>query len=358
MAPHVFPPEMGGLGTCDSPTGSIDYYGILGLDPDATDEDVRRAYRGLALQNHPDKCHSSSAADMFKTINRAYDVLSDPTKRTAYDLHGEEGLHEIAVDENTAAAEAFNSSDTDGGHIRQPGGRPASKISPVEARQMFERLFGSRPLSGMFAGARTNAVDDNYVDATCQPQQNFVPSGRQAQAEVIERPLMVTLEELEVGTTKRFKILNGDGIAEVLQLDVKPGWTEGTRILFPGKGGRGKSPGAPMRDLVFVIQQLQHPIFRRENNNLAFDIQVPLVVALCGGDVTIPQFGSRPAMNIRISPGMDVNSVVVLSGRGMPNPNGGPPGDLKVCLKLILPRDLSAAQMEQIRSILQPQTGL
>lgn len=94
------------------------------------------------------------------------------------------------------------------------------------------------------------------------------------------------------------------------------------------------------------------PLLRFEADTGVFP-QLPLVTALCGGHLTIPQFGSRPAMQVPITPGIQVGSVMMIPGHGMPNPNGAP-GDLKVCLKIVMPRNLSSEQMEQLRATLGP----
>eukprot|EP00873_Tetraselmis_striata_P006153 jgi/Tetstr1/426417/TSEL_016725.t1 len=315
------------------PSGSADYYGVLGLKSGATDQDVRRAYRSLALSQHPDKCNNEDAENAFKVINEAYDVLSNPMKRSAYDLNGEEGLHELHVDETTAAAHAAAiSSSTESTDLREKAAR-TTEISPGEAQDMFERLFGARKLRAMFAGA-CQQEEGSYMDATCRPQSTFARSCREPQAdEPVERPLAVTLEELAVGTMKRFQVLRPDGSAEVLHLEIKAGWTDGTRIVFPGRGGYGKGAGdrQTLRDLAFIIQTMDHPIYRREQHNLVINLELPLVTALCGGHLTIPQFGSRPAMQVPITPGIQVGSVMMIPGHGMPNPNGAP-GDLKTAL--------------------------
>lgn len=123
---------------------------------------------------------SEDAENAFKVINEAYDVLSNPMKRSAYDLNGEEGLHELHVDETTAAAHAAAiSSSTESTDLREKAAR-TTEISPGEAQDMFERLFGARKLRAMFAGA-CQQEEGSYMDATCRPQSTFARSCREPQ---------------------------------------------------------------------------------------------------------------------------------------------------------------------------------
>ncbi|KAK9114074.1 hypothetical protein Syun_020871 [Stephania yunnanensis] len=202
----------------------VDYYNILKVSRSATDEDLKRSYKRLAMRWHPDKNPSSSKAECevkFKQISEAYDVLSDPQKRQIYDAFGEEGLK--SGQGQAGGYSASRSASRFGGSSRAS----AFQFNPRRAEDIYEEIF-----RGSGAGAA------------------------QRKAAAIENKLPCSLEELCLGTNKKMKISrdvadsNGNirTSEEILTIAVKPGWKKGTKITFPEKGNQ--EAGAIAGDLV------------------------------------------------------------------------------------------------------------
>lgn len=241
-----------------------DYYKILGITKNATDDEIKKAYRKLALKYHPDKNKSAEAEEKFKEVAEAYEVLSDKKKRDIYDAYGEEGLK----------------GGTSGGHENSTGG--FSYTFHGDPRATFAQFFGNtNPFQDFFGfdDPFGSGMDENQPFVrlfSMSPNDNISPS-RKEQDPPIEYDLSVSLEKILTGCTKNMKITkkilkNGrlERVEKVLAINVKPGWKEGTRITFPKEGdqGRNKIPA----DIIFVIKDKPHNIFKREGMIILFEV--------------------------------------------------------------------------------------
>ncbi|KAF7026415.1 hypothetical protein CFC21_038520 [Triticum aestivum] len=245
--------------------GSVDYYEILNVDRSATDDDLRRAYRQLAMRWHPDKnpTGDKDSEAKFKDITQAYNVLSDASKRAVYDQHGEEGL-------------------------KGPPQQPADDI--------FAEFFGSTPFTycNNVRGRQRTAWDGGGVGRP----HGAGDQGVGAPPPPVETKLACTLEELYTGVTKNMKIsrnvVDSSGRtkteSEVLSIEVKPGWKKGTKITFPGKGNQqwNQLPA----DLVFAIDERPHHMYRRDGKDLVTDVRLTLAEAL-GTVIVLPTLDGR-----------------------------------------------------------------
>lgn len=337
-----------------------DYYRILGISKSASDDEIKKAYRKLALKYHPDKNRSAGAEEKFKEIAEAYEVLSDAKKREVYDKFGEEGLK--------------GGAGTAGG-----GGGGTSYAFHGDPKATFAQFFGSAsPFQTFFefGGPIGNQVfsfhdDDMDIDdiglgvgPQCPGGQggafrshsfNFVGphSGRvggkdRAQDPAIEHDLYISLEEILRGCTKKMKIsrrvVQPDGTTKkedkVLTINVKPGWKAGTKITFPKEGdqGRGKVPA----DIVFIIRDKPHPLFRREGSDIRYICKISLKQALCGTIIEVPTLtGEKINLNLTreiVKP----NSVKRIQGHGLPYPKEpSRKGDLLVSFDVKFPETLT-----------------
>lgn len=272
-----------------------DYYKILGLQKGATDDDIKKAYRKLALKYHPDKNKSAGAEEKFKEVAEAYEVLSDKKKRDIYDAYGEEGLK--------------------GGSGGAPGGTGNGNFSYTfhgDPRATFAQFFGnSSPFStffdfgnnrSMFGGIHDDDmdVDDPFASlGVGGPPRQGGPGGAfrshsfnfhgspnrgkdKMQDPAIEHDLYVSLDDITKGCQKKMKInrkvLQADGAIKkedkVLTINVKPGWKAGTKITFQREGdqGRNKIPA----DIVFIIRDKPHPLFKREGSDIKYTAKISL----------------------------------------------------------------------------------
>ncbi|XP_076638676.1 dnaJ protein homolog 1 [Colletes latitarsis] len=337
-----------------------DYYKILGITKTATDDEIKKAYRKLALKYHPDKNRSADAEEKFKEIAEAYEVLSDAKKRDVYDTYGEEGLKGEA------------------GSARHGGGPTYSFHGDPKAT--FAQFFGSAsPFQNFFEfgnpiGNRVFCFHDDDMDIDdplglgVGPQHqssqggafrshsfNFVgPTSTKgggkdrAQDPAIEHDLCITLEEILRGCTKKMKIsrrvVQPDGTTrkedKVLTINVKPGWKAGTKITFQREGdqGRGKVPA----DIVFIIRDKPHPLFRREGSDIRYPCKMSLKQALCGTVIEVPTLtGEKITLNLTreiVKP----NLVKRIQGHGLPFPKEpSRKGDLLVSFDIKFPESLS-----------------
>ncbi|KAK9718890.1 DnaJ C terminal domain [Popillia japonica] len=339
-----------------------DYYKILGISKNATDDDIKKAYRKLALKYHPDKNKAPGAEERFKEVAEAYEVLSDKKKRDIYDSHGEEGLKGGIPGDGGVGGNTF--------HYKFHG----------DPRATFAQFFGnSSPFQtffnlGSFPFPDDNMdVDDPFGLGNVGPTRPGGPGGAfrshsfnfhnspsrgkdKLQDPPIEHDLYVSLEDIMKGCTKKMKIsrkvLQSDGTTKkedkVLTINVKPGWKAGTKITFQREGdqGRNKIPA----DIVFIIRDKPHPYFKREGSDIRYTAKLSLKEALCGTTVTVPTMSPETSlplhfMNEIITP----NTVRRIQGQGLPLPKEpSRRGDLIVNFDIRFPDHLSSSARDII----------
>ena len=326
-----------------------DYYKILAISKTATDDEIKKAYKKLALKYHPDKNKDPGAEDKFKEVAEAYEVLSDKKKREVFDRYGEEGLKG-----HPAGPPSSGTSGCGGA-----GGQQFSyTFSPGDARQTFAQFFGTdSPFDIFFSqmggtgtrgGQGFSFDDDAEMDndfggvfggggggypgrghSGVRGTQSFsAAQPRKAhhlmQDPPVEHDLLVSLEELLVGCTKKMKItrkvVGADGSVrkedKVLTIHVKPGWKAGTKITFPREGDQtGHNVPA---DIVFLIKDKAHPQFKRDGADIRHTVRISLREALCGCTISIPTLtGERVTQ--RISEIIKPTTTKRIPGQGLPH---------------------------------------
>ncbi|HEY2706120.1 MAG TPA: J domain-containing protein [Candidatus Dormibacteraeota bacterium] len=314
-----------------------DYYSTLGVSKSATPKEIKAAFRKLARKHHPDVNPGDAAAEArFKEINEANEVLSDPDKRKKYDAHGER-WEEIDAWEKAGRPGAQPGSGPFGGD-RQGYGQPfrGGQAEPqFEYRSMsqedLEDLFGdSEPFSdffnGMFRGRGAGAEGGGARGGTRTP--------RPRRGSDLEAEIDISLEEAYNGTTRTLEIA-GDAGTRRVQIRIPAGITDGALVRAAGQGGPGAQGGAA-GDILVRVHVLPHPRFRREGDNLYTRVEVPLDVALLGGEVQVPTpRGTR--VQLTIPPGTQNGAKLRLRGLGMPHLKGGGSGDLVAEVDVRLP---------------------
>jgi DnaJ-class molecular chaperone len=308
------------------------YYDILGVVRNASDKDIRKAYRRLARQHHPDVNPGDKAAEArFKEINAAYEVLSDPQKRRKYDRYGDQWQYADQFEEaqrQSAGRWSFG---------RGGGFDPGDMNLGGDLGDLFQgifRGFGRRP-------------------------------GRQRGRDV-QQPVEVTLEEAYHGTARVLQmereepcatcggqgqvagaichVCRGAGaIVKPRRLEVKipPGVREGSRVRVASEGGVGP---AGTGDLYLVVSVRPHERFERRGDDLHTEVEVPLTDAVLGGEVQVPTMTSR--VMLKVPPLTQNGRNFRLRGLGMPRLGGNGKGDLYARAKVVLPQDLSPEQRE------------
>lgn len=358
------------------------YYTLLGIKKDATEEEIKQAYRKLALKWHPDRNpgNKEQAEKKFKEISEAYEVLSDKNKRTIYDQYGEEGLKAGGgTPSGAGGAQGFPFSG------KFPGGGGGTYFSfsssggpggfrPSRAEDIFEQFFGrgTNPFSDL----------DREDDHSVGEEGGFPPGGfgaggfpaghpfggghggRQrasssAAPPTVRSTLPLTLEELYKGCTKKLKVTRkvfdrlsrkSLPVEKVLTIEVKPGWRAGTKIRFPGDGD--EMPNGQVQDLEFVVEEKPHAVFTRQRDDLLLTVHLTLAEALCGFSRSIKMLDDKTitVSNREVSkPGQEIP----FPGRGMPiSKDPSQKGALIVTIRVSFPDSLNDTQRELIRKAL------
>jgi len=291
-----------------------DFYEILGVPRNASQEEIQRAYRKLARSYHPDVNHDPAAEDRFKDISEAYNVLSDPQTRRRYDAFGPD-FRQVPEDVDP---ETWRRSQAGAGAGSARGGREAGGFGFSSGDIDLEDLLGG------FFGGRTGRAGQGWGPI----------SGADQEAE-----LELTVEEAYHGT-RRTITLTGDGSRRALDVNVPAGVTNGQRIRLAGQGGRG-SNGAASGDLYLVVRIAPHPRYRLDGRDLHVDLLLAPWEAALGTSVAVDTPGGEA--KVKVPGGTSSGRRLRLRGRGLPNPRGKP-GDLYAEAKIMVPPRLSRAE--------------
>ena len=312
-----------------------DYYQTLGVPRTATGAEIKKAFRKLAREHHPDKKPGDKVAEQrFKDVNEANEVLSDPDKRTKYDRFGADWeAYERAAKASGSAGRAggrsagtagdpfgpggpfagyagFGTTASQGGNVRYEfrtsGGGGAADAGGFS--DFFEMLFGSGagPLAGTRAGGQTRDV------------RTLAP---------VEATAEISLDEAFHGAAR---IVDVGG--RRLEVSIPRGVDTGSRVKLTGKGPDG-------RDLIVVVRLLPDPVFTRRGADLEREVPVTLKEALLGGEVPVRTLKGRVLLTLPV--GTQNGKSLRLTGQGMPRLKGGATGDLYVKVRVILPAHLS-----------------
>jgi curved DNA-binding protein len=285
-----------------------DYYQVLGVARDADDATVKKAYRKLARQYHPDINPGDKEAEAkFKEINEAYEVLSDKEKRTKYDRFGSDWQRY----EQAGAGVDYASGDF---------------------ADIFESLFG-----GGFASNGRRSTSGSY---------NVRMDGQD-----VEQPIDITLEEAFSGTQRTVQFANPNGTPRTITVKVPAGVNTGNKVRVPGEGAPGMN-GGTRGDLLLLINVLPHERFAREADSLTITVKADLYTLLLGGDVRVPLLNGK-TLNLNVPAQTQNGKVFRVSGQGMPRMRSEQRGDLYVTIEAELPQSLSARERELFEELRQ-----
>ena len=291
---------------------ATDFYAVLGVKKDASAEELRKAYKKLSRENHPDKKPNDAAADeKFKQVQEAWDVLGDAQKRQQYDQFGS----------------AFG---PNGPQFQQ--GQRRGGAGPADFREMFgDNVDLNDLLGGMFgAGAGGSPFGP----------QTGGRRGRAAQGANIEADIETPFVIAAEGGTQDLQLQRA-GKLERLSVKIPPGVSTGSVIRLAGQGQAGRG-GGPAGDLLVTIKVASHSYFRREGSDILIDVPITVSEAALGTKVEVPTLAEGP-MVVTIPPGTSSGAKLRLRGKGVPDQKTRARGDLYVIIKLVLPPKLDAA---------------
>lgn len=300
-----------------------DYYQTLGVSKTATQDDIRKAFRKLARQFHPDTAKDKKAAEeKFKEINEAYEVLSDPEKRSKYD---ELGPNWNQQGPPPGWGQTAGGGFPRGGMHTGPGGTEFH-FGGTGFSDFFEQIFGGmRGARGGFGGYEEMAPE---------------------RGEDVEADILVTLEEALHGSTRSISFRRGEGgKVETFTVKIPRGIREGQRIRLAGQGNAG---GGGAGDLYLRVKYQKHPDFDIDGTNLLYDLEVPVWDAVLGCEVTVPTLAGRA--KLKVPPGSQPGRKFRLPGMGLPGKDGTR-GDLLAVLSIEVPAPVDDAERDLWRQI-------
>ncbi|HEY0897273.1 MAG TPA: J domain-containing protein [Sphingobacteriaceae bacterium] len=294
----------------------IDYYKVLGVDKNASEADIRKAYRKMARQYHPDLNPDDEAAKKkFQEINEANEVLSDPEKRRKYDQYGKDWRH----GEEFEKARQQQHQQYAGQSGRDFGGGPEDPFGGGDFSDFFESMFGGGGFSGRGRHARFRGEDYRAT---------------------LELNLTDVLE-----TRKQTISVNGKNI----RLTIPAGVENGQTIKVAGYGGPGMN-GGPAGDLYITFTIRNDTGFRREGKDLYADLHTDLYTAILGGETIMETLTGK--VRIKVPPGTQNGTRMKLRGKGLPvYKKAGEAGDLYVTFNVKLPDRLSEREKELFRQL-------
>lgn len=340
-----------------------DHYEVLGVSRDASQDEIKRAYRKLARELHPDANPGDPAAEeRFKEVSHAYEVLSDPAKRRNFDMFGGErgGMGTGGFGDFSGISDLF-STFFGGGVSGAPRGpqRGADILAQVEidleeAFSGIEREVEVETLVDCDACGGSGAAPGTYP-TTCRAcsgtgelrEVRRTVFGNMMTAVTCNRCGGAGQEILE-----RCQTCSGQGLVrsvETMTVPIPAGIQDGARLRVTGRGQAG-ARGGRAGDLYIEIFIREHPVFRRAGDDLAREVPVPMTVAALGGAVDITTIDGS-SEEIEIEPGTQSGEVVRLKGRGMPRLQGRGRGDLVVLLKVETPTALDREQAEILEQL-------
>ena len=320
-----------------------DYYQILGVSRNASEKEIKQAYRRLARKHHPDLNPGDKSAEAkFKEINAAYEVLSNPEKRKKYDQFGEQWEY----------AEQFAKS---GGQerVRWDFGRGGTTFEYGDLSDfggIFSSLFGDSGKGSRMRGPRRGQDIESTIEVNLEEAHHGSTRVIQLQT---EEPCTACGGTGRVGN-RVCTMCNGSGgkiIPKRLEVKIPAGVRDGSRIRIAGEGVSGRA-GGKKGDLYLVAKVLPHKLFERKGDDLYTEVSVPLATAILGGEVRLPTL--KDNLSLKIPPETQNGRVFRMAGKGMPQLGNSKYGNMFAKVKVVLPTNLTGEEkklFERLRSL-------
>lgn len=347
-----------------------DYYEVLGVARSASAEEIKKAYRKLAIQYHPDKNPGNSEAEeKFKEAAAAYEVLSNAEKRQNYDRFGHSGpqmggggfgggmdMNDIFEQFGDIFGGAFGSSSSRGG---QRGGQRGTniriklKLSLEEISDGVTKKLKVNKYSGCSTchGSGAKAGTQPRTCSTCQGSGQVTQITNTFLGQMRTASICPTCQGQGSIITDKCTSCRGEGIErgeEVIEVRIPAGVEEDMQLNMRGKGNAGQR-NAPPGDLLIVIEEEEHPLFKRDGQHVFYDLYLNLADAALGTNVEIPTLGGKA--RVKIDEGTQSGKTLRLRGKGLPSVNGGPRGDMFATINVWTPQNLSQEERKMLEGI-------
>lgn len=358
-----------------------DYYSVLGVSKGAAPDEIKKAYRKLAIQYHPDRNPDDKEAESkFKEAAEAYDVLGNPDKRQRYDRFGHQAFQQSGGGGGMNMEDIFsNFRDIFGGDSIFGSFFGEGQDGSQGQRGQSLRIKLKLSLEEIVKGAKKTVKVKRYVICktchgsgakgggsktcnTCQGRGEIRKIRRTMLGEVISRATCSVCGGTGKIITDKCKSCRGEGRLlgeETIDINVPRGVQEGVQLSMKGKGNYGRMGGSP-GDLLIFIEETEHKYLKREGNNLHYDLHISFIDAALGREVKVPIVGGQ--VNINIQPGIQSGKILRLRGKGIPDLNGYGQGDQLVHINVVVPTKLTDKEKKILKTLresdnFQPQPG-
>lgn len=336
-----------------------DYYDVLGVSRDASEAEIKKAFRRLARELHPDvNDHDPEAEEKFKAAAEAYEVLSDPERRRTYDSYGHEGLRSGGFAPRSAAFgideifQAFFGGDIFGFGPRRPAAGGDVEVAveidleEVASGARREVSFDAVVVCGRCHGNGAEPGTPIRACARCGGAGQLRQATRTPLGQVVRTVVCDACDGDGRVPERPCEECGGRGRAVARQtrtVEVPAGIEDGQRLRVSGAGHAGE-PGAPRGDLYVAVTVTEDERFRRDGRDLVTTVTLPATEAMLGTTITVPTLeGER---ELELAPGCQPGSEVALRGMGLPRLGGGRRGDQRVVVEVVVPSNLSDEQRE------------
>ncbi|MFM6974421.1 MAG: molecular chaperone DnaJ [Agromyces sp.] len=329
-----------------------DHYEVLGVARDASIDDIKKAYRRLARELHPDVNPSEDAAERFKDVTHAYDVLSDPESRQRYDLGGDSGFGGFGGQGFGGFGDIFETffgGGAQGPRSRAQRGEDALLMVDVD---LAEVMFGTHTELNVDTAVRCETCDGSCCQPGTEPIRCDVCGGAGSLRRQVRSILGNVMTTHPCGSCRGFGTVipapcvtcQGHGrvrAQRVIEVDVPAGVETGMRIKLTGSGEAGEA-GGPNGDLYLEMKVRHHDIFSRSGDDLLATLEVPMTSAILG--TTVQLDGLDGPVDIAIEAGTSSGEVITVKGRGVTPLRGDKRGDLRVAVHVVMPSKLSSKE--------------
>jgi molecular chaperone DnaJ len=317
-----------------------DYYEILGVQRNASADELKKAFRKLAMQLHPDKNPGDKKAEeKFKELNEAYETLSEPEKRQMYDQFGHAGAQGFRPGAGGPFG-GFGGAGPGAGGFGGFGGGPGGGPNPENMQDIFGDIF-----SDFFSG-RTRGPGPGGAGPGAGAGSRAQSRGRGAD---LRYTLGISFEEAAAGTEKTISFIrqrNGKEETARLQVTVPAGVKPGQRLKLRSEGDASANGGAT-GDLYVIINIQEHSLFKRVDNDVHMDLPLNFVDAITGTSIDIPTLTGKASL--KIPAGTPSGQLFRLKGKGFASVNGPGAGDLLIRIVIDVPKELTDEQRELLK---------